>query len=95
MLLKGSIKKVIDLILYLQLIKCILIYDMNLPANVLIVLTELRKIIEFEALKPKNLLPLIWSDDELKKLNNKMSGLMTTSLVDSNITSGSFIANLG
>ena len=78
-LLKGSFDYLLDFMLYLQLIKCIPIYDLNIPANVLVVLKQLRNIIEFDALKPENLLPFIWSEEELKKLDNSMMSFMTTS----------------
>ena len=58
--MKGSLDDIWGLYLTLQLIAYISMYETNIPANVEIYFNEFRKLVNFEILKPDNLIGLIW-----------------------------------
>ena len=62
LLVKGKLDLIMNLFLYLQLISATTQYDITIPANVDLALTELKKLIEFEALKPDRLLEYVQGD---------------------------------
>ena len=92
-MIKGSFDKIFMFFMYLQLENCLLLYDMEFPANVAVVLTQLRSIVKFEALKPKYLMLLFWDESRIQQMQG--SALETMSSVNSDISSGSYWDNSG
>ena len=60
--LKSSIEIMIELYCSLQLLKSISIIQVDIPANLAITLAEIRKIVDFEQLKPEFILGLFGYD---------------------------------
>jgi hypothetical protein len=53
---KGSIERIMGLLYMLQLAKALSMYEVKYPTNAEIMLQEVRKLVDFEALKPDNVL---------------------------------------
>ena len=58
-MLKGSIKTILDLFMTLQLLVYVTIFNLRIPALAVMVLTEIKKLIEFEALNIVNFIKMI------------------------------------
>ena len=52
-----------NLFLALQLVKVFLIYQLEMPANAVIILQQIKKIVDFEMLKPKFLLGMVFTPE--------------------------------
>ena len=94
-IIKGSFDFFFGFIMYMQIVKCIALYDLNIPANVMVIIEQLRKIVEFEALKPKNLALIFWTEEELKGLKESLGGTMSMNFVNSGVESSDFTENFG
>ena len=58
LLMKGSMDKFLDIYYELEIQKGVLFFDADLPVNMEVYLTEVKQLVDFEALKPHNLLAL-------------------------------------
>ena len=64
--MKGSIERIMNLIYFLQMIKALSLYEIKYPGNSEIMIDETRKLIDFEALKPDNIIKLFVEDFDLQ-----------------------------
>lgn len=62
--------------MYLQALKCMLLFNFTLPANVQLVMEELKKFIGFESLKINNLLLLFVTEAEMKEMEESFQTRM-------------------
>ena len=66
-LLKGSLKLILDLFLTVQLLVYVILFNLRLPALSLMILEEIRSLIEFQALNITKLVQLFDPDFDLKQ----------------------------
>ena len=66
--MKGAFEQLFDLILFLQVIKALSIYKVNMPPNLAIYMNEIRVMVDFETLKADNLLKMIDEDLSVEKI---------------------------
>ena len=62
----------LDVYYELEIQKGVLFYDMDIPINMLTYLTEVKKLVDFEALKPHSLMALVKDDGDQDKKQNQM-----------------------
>jgi len=79
--------------LSLQLLKCFTIFEIQLPALVVIVLDNLRSLVDFEMLSPKNLLKKFLTPEQIEWLEGAPENL-NQNLINSGITSSSPLKNM-
>lgn len=63
--LKGLMKDLMGLFFTLQIICYLAVYDIPIPANAEIFISQLTSLIEFEMLKPKGFLAAFWPEFDL------------------------------
>ena len=66
--LKGSTQRVINLIFYLQLTKSLAGYEIVYPSNMQVYLEEIRKLVDFDFLKPQNIIRLFHPEFSIAEL---------------------------
>ena len=81
-------EELLSLFMIMQIIKSITIYSINLPANILIYIRELRSLVDFEMIHPSKLLQFIYTPEVSHKVLDR-------NLENSGIKDGSFLNNMG
>ena len=76
------------------MLKCITMYDFSFPANVMVIIEEIRILIEFESLKPAAIMVHFVFEEDLHAMKEKL-GLVSVSEMNSGIQSGSYFENFG
>lgn len=64
LMMKGSMERFLDIYYELEIQKGVLFFDHDIPINVQTYLNEVMRLVDFEALKPHNLLALIGNEEE-------------------------------
>ena len=92
--LKGSIDDLWSFFLIMQLIAYMSIYETPIPANIEIYVSEFRKLVKFEILKPDNLLGLVSPGLTLQSLIESSQTTLSASMESSGVQSSNFFVNM-